>query len=55
MSEINFDQFLADPTILPCNCDKSFFADKIHGKILTTYPRGPKYHDYIDIAICKIS
>ena len=32
--ELDFDQFLADTTILPCNCDNSTFVDKNHGHML---------------------
>ena len=33
--ELDVDQFLADPTILPCNCDKFPFVEKDDGHILT--------------------
>lgn len=35
VSELDADQFLADSTITPCDCDKSPFDDKDHGHILT--------------------
>ena len=33
--ELDFDQFLAGPAILPCNFDKSPFFDKDHGHVPT--------------------
>ena len=33
-SNLDVDQLLVDPTILPCNCDKSPFVDKDNGHIL---------------------
>lgn len=34
VSDIDIDQFLADPAILSCNCNKSPFVDKDHGHVL---------------------
>ena len=34
-SGLDVDQFLGNPTILPCNYDKYPFVDKDHGHILT--------------------
>lgn len=34
LPELDVDQFLADPTILLCNCDKTHFVDEDHGHIL---------------------
>ena len=46
VSELDVDQFLADPIILPCNCDKYPFVDKDHGHILTG-------HERIYISLCN--
>ena len=35
MLELDFDQFLADSTALPCNCCKPPIVDKDYGHILT--------------------
>lgn len=34
LPELDVDQFLAYPTILLCNCDKTLFVDEDHGHIL---------------------
>ena len=35
VTELDVDQVLANPPILPCNCDKSAFIDKDNDHILT--------------------
>lgn len=38
VADCDVDQFLADPTILLCNCDKTLFVDEDHGHILARNP-----------------
>ena len=58
VTSLNVEQFINDPSILPCNCKDSSFADSHHGHIISgdlrlvednklrkLFTKGPKYRE----------
>ena len=66
VNSLNLDDFLANPNILPCECENSPFSDKNHKHIITgdlrlvsnntlrkIFSRGPKFREHKAIDLSK--
>ena len=66
VNNLNLDEFIRDPHILPCNCENSFFKDDHHNHIVTGdlriiannhlrkfFSKGPKFRENKNINLDK--